>query len=110
MSKNAYNTILRELILQLFQHQEQWHGYDMAKKLKENSNGQIEIKENRLYPALHKLEQEGVLSSELVQVGNRSRKYYTLTENGTEEADAAFIKLSEMAQALQLILKTKAHA
>jgi DNA-binding PadR family transcriptional regulator len=38
-----------------------------------------------LYPALHKLEAEGILDVEIEKVDNRMRKYYKLTEAGTEE-------------------------
>ncbi len=110
MPKNAYNTILRELILQLFHEKEQWHGYDIVKALRANSNGEIEIKENRLYPALHKLEEEGILKSELVKINNRSRKYYSLTEDGSTEVVQATAKLTEMAKALQLVLKGPSYA
>lgn len=110
MAKNAYNTILRELILQLFDQHPRWHGYDIVKTLQEKSNGNIDIKENRLYPALHKLEAEGVLESELVSIGNRNRKYYTLTEMGSPEVNKATSKLTEMASALQMLLKSTSHA
>ena len=38
--------------------------------------------EGALYPLLHKLENEGVIYSEMQQVNGRDRKYYLLTEKG----------------------------
>ena len=110
MGKNAYSVILRDLILRLFEEKDTWHGYDIMKALREKSNGEIEIKENRLYPALHKLQEEGILKSELVKINNRSRKYYSLTEEGSTEVVQATAKLTEMAKALQLVLKGSSYA
>jgi DNA-binding PadR family transcriptional regulator len=53
-------------------------------KSKSDYPGELNITE-ALYPALHKLEAEGILDVEIEKVDNRMRKYYKLTEAGTEE-------------------------
>lgn len=59
------------------------YGYQIAKELKRRSNGYFVFKEGTLYPALHGMEKEGLLTSEwqVVEKGP-SRKYYALTDEG----------------------------
>jgi PadR family transcriptional regulator PadR len=59
------------------------YGYQIAKELKRRSKGYFVFKEGTLYPALHGLEREGLLTSqwEVVDKGP-SRKYYHLQEDG----------------------------
>lgn len=59
------------------------YGYQIAKELKRRSEGYFAFKEGTLYPALHGMEKEGLLTSEwqVVEKGP-SRKYYHLTEEG----------------------------
>jgi DNA-binding PadR family transcriptional regulator len=52
-------------------------------KSKSDYPGELNITEGALYPALHKLEAEGILDVEIEKVDNRMRKYYKLTEAGT---------------------------
>ena len=58
------------------------YGYEITQKVKELSLGRILLTEGALYPALHKLEAEGLLQTETVHLGKRVRKYYTITTTG----------------------------
>jgi len=59
------------------------YGYQIAKELKRRSKGYFVFKEGTLYPALHGLEKEGLLTSEWEVVDKGpSRKYYRLTQEG----------------------------
>jgi len=67
------------------------YGYQIAKELKRRSEGYFAFKEGTLYPALHRMEKEGLLGSEwqVVEKGP-SRKYYHITEEGRKVlADSA---------------------
>lgn len=58
------------------------HGYRIAQRIKERSQGILDFKEGTLYPALHKLENEGLVESyEGIEQG-RPRRYYRITNNG----------------------------
>lgn len=58
------------------------HGYRIAHEIKERSQGVLDFKEGTLYPALHKLESEGMVeSSEGIEKG-RPRRYYRITKSG----------------------------
>src|SRR6202142_4376865 len=72
---------LPTLILQALA-EEPSHGYRIAQRIKERSRGVLDFKEGTLYPALHKLENEGLAESyEGVEKG-RPRRYYRITKSG----------------------------
>ena len=75
----------RVLILSLLQEQPMY-GYQLNKDLRWRSKGYFEFKEGTLYPALHRLEKEGLLRGrwQVVEEGP-SRKYYHLTDKGRKE-------------------------
>ena len=58
------------------------YGYEITQRVKELSDERLLLTEGALYPALHKLEAEGVLKTETVMMGKRVRKYYSLTADG----------------------------
>jgi len=72
---------LPTLILETLVH-EPSHGYRIAQRIKERSEGVLDFKEGTLYPALHKLENEGMVESyEGIEKG-RPRRYYRITRSG----------------------------
>jgi DNA-binding PadR family transcriptional regulator len=58
------------------------HGYAVIEALKVRSGGSFDLPEGTVYPALHRLEIEGLLSSGWVTVGGRRRRVYRLTRRG----------------------------
>ncbi|GAB4035840.1 PadR family transcriptional regulator [Spirosoma jeollabukense] len=62
------------------------YGYEITQAVKERTKGEIVLSFGALYPILHKLEQEGLLTTETEEVEGRLRKYYSLTPQGTETA------------------------
>lgn len=80
------------------------YGYEMTRKVKELTSNEIMITEGALYPALHKLEAEGLLSVSIEHTGNRPRKYYSLTKNGKKEAKNKIAELATFFQQMQLVL------
>jgi transcriptional regulator len=69
------------LILEALMHGPS-HGYLIAQTIKERSQGVLDFKEGTLYPALHKLENEGMLESyDSVEKG-RPRRHYRITKSG----------------------------
>lgn len=80
-----YKGSLSTIILKLLNEHDKMYGYEITQKVKEITKGELNITEGALYPSLHKLEAEGLLSVEVLKVDNRLRKYYKLTEAGTTE-------------------------
>jgi transcriptional regulator len=58
------------------------HGYRIAQGIKERSKGVLDFKEGTLYPALHKLENEGLVDSYQEVENGRPRRYYRITKSG----------------------------
>jgi transcriptional regulator len=59
------------------------HGWLIAQRIRQMSNDVLQVGESALYPALHKLEQQGWIEAEWKQSeNNRRAKYYALTRAG----------------------------
>jgi PadR family transcriptional regulator PadR len=59
------------------------HGYEIMKWITEMSGGTFQIEEGAIYPALHRLEAQGLIQSDWRQTeNNRQAKYYRLTTRG----------------------------
>jgi len=61
------------------------YGYDIIQEVKSVSGGELLWSDGMLYPVLHKLEAEKLISSEWIEKDDRKRKYYKLTEKGRKE-------------------------
>ena len=77
---------LGTIILRLLEEKGRMYGYEITQLVKEMSEERILVKEGSLYPALHKLEADGLIVSEEVFIGKRVRKYYSLTVPGKNAA------------------------
>jgi PadR family transcriptional regulator, regulatory protein PadR len=78
----AFKSDLDAMILGVLQG-EALHGYEIAKRIRLASAKTLKIGEGQLYPALHKLEEEGRIQAEWVpQEGKPARKVYKLTKQG----------------------------
>jgi PadR family transcriptional regulator PadR len=75
------------------------YGFELAEQLRASTGGALDFKEGTLYPALHRLEDEGMVESfwQDSPTGPR-RRYYRLTPAGTSalaERRAQWIRLTE---------------
>ena len=85
------------------------HGYRIAQSIRERSQGVLDFKEGTLYPALHKLESEGMIeSSEGIENG-RPRRYYRITEAGRGVLSRDRAEWRELAKAVTLLLDDSAE-
>ncbi len=64
------------------------HGYAIVEEMRRRSGGEFELREGTLYPALYRLEGEGLLASEWKQAGGRRRRVYRLTRAGRRALEA----------------------
>lgn len=60
------------------------HGYEVITRLRERSEGAFELPEGTVYPALHRLEEAGRLTSTWAIVSGRRRRIYQVTAVGQE--------------------------
>lgn len=98
---------LTTIILKLLEDNGRMYGYEMTKAVRENTENKMSITEAALYPALHKLVAEGLLTTTTEMVDGRMRKYYTLTKKGKKETVAKIQALKEALESVQLILNPK---
>jgi len=103
-NNNLIKGSLQTIILKLLEENERMYGYEITQRVKELTAGEIKITEGALYPALHKLEAEGLLSTEIQQVDNRVRKYYSLTKDGQKEVHSKMFELQSFVENLQRII------
>jgi PadR family transcriptional regulator, regulatory protein PadR len=85
-SNDLIKGTLRTIILKLLSENTKMYGYEITQKVKELTDDEIQLTEGALYPMLHKLEAEGTVVTEQINIGKRVRKYYQLTDQGKEEA------------------------
>ena len=106
-NNSLWKGTLSTIILKLLSDHPQMYGYEISRKVKEITAGNIQLTEGALYPALHKLESEGFIESSLEQVGNRPRKYYRLTETGSREKTVKLDALESFLKDIHLLFNVK---
>jgi transcriptional regulator len=83
------------------------HGYGIARWIRESSHEELVVEEGTLYPALHRLEERGLLDAEWgVSENNRRAKYYRLTAAGRRELRARVTSWERYAAAVAKVLRT----
>ena len=82
------------------------HGLAISHRLRAASRDVLRVSPGSLYPALHKLEHQGLLRSEwrLSENGKRA-KYYALTRAGAKRLAAELDEWSRLSEAISLVLK-----
>ncbi len=106
-NQKLYKGSLQTIILKLLAQNDKMYGYEITQKVKELTKGELNITEGALYPALHKLEADGLLDVEVAKVDNRLRKYYKLTENGTKETVSRLAEMEEFLRTMQSLVNPK---
>jgi PadR family transcriptional regulator PadR len=81
------------------------HGYAIAEKLRARSGGTFDLPEGTLYPALHRLERAGLLSSRWSEVNGRRRRVYQLTAKGQRSLVARHDEWRDFARAVQAVVE-----
>ena len=81
------------------------HGHAIAKRIRAVSDDVLHVETGSLYPALHRLEAQGLIAAEwdVSDKGKRAR-YYTLTRTGRKQLTAGQSKWEQMAQAIAKVL------
>ena len=95
---------LKTIVLNLLKEQGRMYGYEITQRVKDLTNGKIQITEGALYPTLHSLEKSGELETEKEYLGKRVRKYYTLTEQGQTTASQKVNELTEFMNTMKFLL------
>ena len=80
------------------------HGYAVIEELKVRSGGELDLPEGTVYPALHRLERRGLLSSAWTKAEGRRRRNYRLTRSGRRELESKTREWRTFAQVMDGVL------
>lgn len=84
--------------------QEPAHGYAILQRLRQRSGGAFDLAEGTIYPALHRLERDGLLSSAWSVQNGRRRRVYSLTRSGRSTLTQRRRDWSQFARAVEAVL------
>ena len=86
---------------------EPMHGWAVAQRIRQISRDVLQVGQGALYPSLHKLEQNGWISSKWdVSENNRRAKYYTLTKAGRKILEQESAQWERLSAAISLVVHT----
>lgn len=82
------------------------HGYAIAQRLQQVSQDAVQVPQGSLYPALHRLENRGLLAADwkATETG-REAKFYRLTKKGRAQLEAETASWQRLTESVALILK-----
>jgi len=80
------------------------HGYAVIEELRNRTDGAVDLPEGTIYPALHRLERAGLLSSTWTEVGGRRRRTYSVTAQGKTAANEKRQEWNSFAQMVQRVV------
>ena len=84
------------------------HGYGVLLRIMQISGGALEIEQGALYPALYRLEEQGLLSGEWgTSDNNRRAKFYRLTRSGQRRLEQETQSWNRLASAIGLVLRSR---
>ena len=82
------------------------HGWAIGLRLKQVSGDVLQVSDGSLYPALHKLEQEGWITAEWKpSENNRRAKYYSLTRLGRKELEKETANWTRLSEAITEVVR-----
>lgn len=86
---------------------EPMHGWGIAQRIQQISQEVLQVQQGSLYPALHRLEQQGWIEAEWrASENNRRAKYYSLTRAGRRQLEVETANWERLSAAIRQILQT----
>jgi PadR family transcriptional regulator PadR len=86
------------------------YGYAIVAEAGRRTGGRLRIRQNALYPALHKLEGQELIAGEWRETQGRRRRYYRLTPRGKREFGRKLARWREFSTTMNAALKEADHA
>ncbi len=93
-----------DLLLLAALHAEPKHGYAVIEHVRRTSGGRFDYPEGTVYPALHRLEADGLLRSRWSEVEGRRRRVYELTASGEKALDGRRREWERFSQSVGAVL------
>lgn len=98
---------LKTIVLKLLADNKRMYGYEITQKVKELTLDKIQITEGALYPTLHALENDGLVTTESEFIGKRVRKYYALSPTGKAKTKEKVSELADFMDTMKFLLDIK---
>ncbi len=106
MSRNDLQGSLDLLILKTLSQMDELHGYGIVLHIQRASDELLRVEEGSLYPALHRMQQSGWITSEWrLTETNRKAKYYRLTAAGRKQLQEAEKSFEQLVKGVRAILR-----
>jgi PadR family transcriptional regulator, regulatory protein PadR len=106
MAKNDLQGTLDLLVLKTLSQVRELHGYGIVLHIQRVSDELLHVEEGSLYPALHRMEQSGWISSEWAMTEtNRKAKYYKLTAAGRKQLLEAEKNFEQLVKGIRAMLR-----
>ena len=106
MAKNDLQGTLDLLILKTLSQVGFLHGYGIVLHIQKASGELLQVEEGSLYPALHRIEQQGWIASEwALTETNRKAKYYRLTAAGRKQLRKAEEDFAQLVKGVSTVLR-----
>jgi len=96
-----------DLLLLSVLSQSPGHGYAVITTLRERSDGAFDLTEGSVYPALHRLEDRGLLTSEWQPVAGRRRRLYRVTADGRAALKGEVAEWNSLATAVNSVVSVR---
>ncbi len=80
------------------------HGYAIIKRLRRRSDDVFVLPEGTIYPALHRLERDGLVKSRWTDASGRRRRVYRITRSGREALAVRRLEWKTFARAVEAVL------
>ncbi|MGA2647737.1 MAG: PadR family transcriptional regulator [Candidatus Sulfotelmatobacter sp.] len=104
MARNDLQGSLDLLVLKTLSQRTKLHGYGIVLHIQKASDELLQVEEGSIYPALHRMEQSGWISSEwALTETNRRAKYYRLTSAGQKQLQAAEQDFEQLVKGIRAI-------
>jgi len=83
------------------------HGWAIAKRIQQVSKEELQVQQGSLYPALHRLEQQGWIKAEWrISETGREAKFYSLTRGGRKHMEKEKTNWDRLSRAINLVVRT----
>ena len=106
MARNDLQGSLDLLVLKTLSQMGELHGYGIVLYIQRASDELLSVEEGSLYPALHRMEQDGWIRSEWKMTEtNRKAKYYRLTPSGKKELQGAEEGFEQLVKGVRAVLR-----
>lgn len=106
MARNDLQGSLDLLVLKTLAQRSRLHGYGIVVHIQRASDEMLQVEEGSIYPALHRMELSGWISSEwALTETNRKAKYYRLTAAGRKQLQEAEESFEQLVKGVRAMLR-----